>query len=140
MLRSHMVQLESVAPELFEKVRSTVFRAWDKPTIVSDFVMRWALANAQARLREYSHLYVSAGAGEKDELSCVLAELVQVIGGIDFFCINDTTDNSLAHDPRLHQIRRALDAMFPKASPFEQRQAFAPEQTRTDADQLMSVA
>lgn len=143
MLRSRMVLLEQLAPELFERVRSTVFRLWDKPTIVSDFVMRWALANAQTRIREHSHLYVSAGAGDTYALAKVLAELVGAVGSIDFFCINDTTDNSLAHDPQLRQIRQALDAVFPQASPFEQRQTLAVGLVCTpcaNADQLMSVA
>lgn len=143
MLRSRMEQLERVAPELFERVRSTVFRVWDKPTIVSDFVMRWALANSHARIREHSHLYVSAGAGNPLELDKALADLVGAVGSIDFFCINDTTDNSLPHDPRLRQIRQALDAVFPQASPFEQPHALSPELVCTpcaNADQLMSVA
>ena len=45
MRRSLLLELEGVAPELFAAVRSTVFRSWDKPTIVSDFVLRWALAH-----------------------------------------------------------------------------------------------
>lgn len=143
MLRSRMARLERVAPELFDKVRSTVFRVWDKPTIVSDFVMRWALANAQARIREHSHLYVSAGAGDMHALDKELTELVAAVGRIDFFCINDTTDNSLAHDPRLRQIRQALDAVFPLASPFEQPHVPAPELACTptaNVDLLMSLA
>ena len=143
MLRSRMARLEDVAPELFEKVRSTVFRVWDKPTIVSDFVMRWALANAQARICEHSHVYVSVGAGDTQALDKVLAELVNAVGSIDFFCVNDTTDNSLAHDPRLRQIRQALDTVLPEASPFERRQALPPKlagKPCANADQLMSAA
>jgi hypothetical protein len=143
MLRSRMEHLEGVAPELFEKVRSTIFRAWDKPTIVSDFVMRWALANGQARIREHSHLYVSAGAADTQALGAVLVELAEAVGQIDFFCINDTTDDSLAHDPRLRQIRQALDKLFPEASPFEKRNAVGPglvSLPSANADRLMSVA
>jgi hypothetical protein len=142
MLRSRMAQLEQLAPELFERVRSTVFRVWDKPTIVSDFVMRWALANNQARVCEHSHLYVAAGAGDSHALAEVLAELVEAVGGIDFFCINDTTDNSLSHDPRLLQIRQALDTVFAQASPFERSQSPVLElgTACANADQLMSVA
>ena len=143
MLRSRMYHLERIAPELFEKVRSTVFRVWDKPTIVSDFVMRWALANQQTRIREHSHLYVSAGAADSQALNLVLAELVVAVGQIDFFCINDTTDNSVAQDPRLHQIRQALDSMFPQASPFEQKRRAVLDEASglsANADQLMSVA
>ena len=42
MLKSVMMEIERDAPELFERVRSTVFRTWNKPTIISDFVLRWA--------------------------------------------------------------------------------------------------
>ena len=143
MMRSRMLHLERIAPELFEKVRSTTFRMWDKPTIVSDFVMRWALANQQARIREHSHLYVSAGTGEPQALGQVLDELAAAVGKVDFFCINDTTDDSLSHDPRLRQIRQALDGMFPLPSPFEKNQPAGPDVARTlsaNADQLMSVA
>lgn len=143
MLRSRMMRLEREAPELFERVRSTVFRAWDKPTIVSDFVMRWALANAQARVCEHSHLYVSAGSLDANALNAVLAQLVSAIGRLDFFCINDTTDNALAHDPRLRQIKQALETAFPQASQFERCQPvrLAPAGALcANADQLMSVA
>jgi hypothetical protein len=137
MLRSRMMCLERLAPELFDRVRSTVFRVWDKPTIVSDFVIRWALANAQARLCQHSHLYVSAGAGDAATLDEVLTKLVNAVGTIDFFCINDTTDNALEHDPRLRKIRQALDTVFPQASPFERQHAFT---LSANTDQLMSVA
>ena len=59
LLKSLMYQLEREAAGLFEAVRSTVFRNWATPTIVSDFVLRWALAHGVARLRDYSHLYVT---------------------------------------------------------------------------------
>ena len=137
MLRSRMMRLERLAPELFETVRSTVFRAWDKPTIVSDFVIRWALANAQAKLCEHSHLYVSAGAGDAATLDEVLTKLVNAVGNVDFFCINDTTDNALEHDPRLRKIRQALDSILPEASPFERLHASS---LHANTDQLMSLA
>ncbi len=142
MLRSRMTQLETIAPELFEQVRSTLFRVWDKPTIVSDFVMRWALANGQARVCEHSHLYVAAGAGDTHALSKVLTALVEAVGNIDFFCINDTTDNSMAHDPRLLQIRQALDILFPLASSFERSPSPLADKCSksANADQLMSAA
>ncbi len=135
MLRSQMVKLESIAPELFAKVRSTVFRVWDKPTIVSDFVMRWALANGQACIREHSHIYVSTGA-DTQTLNTVLTELINAVGALDFFCINDTTDNSLGHGPQLRRIREALNDVFPLASRFERHALMQ----SANADQLMSVA
>ena len=61
MLKSVMMEIEQDAPELFERVRSTVFRTWNKPTIISDFVLRWALANGRATLHDYSHIYLSTG-------------------------------------------------------------------------------
>jgi len=101
------------------------------------------LANSQARIREHSHLYVSTGAADTLALDKVLAKLVEAVGTIDFFCINDTTDNSLPHDPRLRQIRQTLDSVLPIASPFEQRHTLSPALAETlsaNSDQLMSVA
>ena len=81
MLRSVLFALEELAPELFVRLRSTVFRTWDKPTIVSDFVIRWALAHGIARMRDYSHLYLSTGDAD---IGAQLDRLVSVAEGIDF--------------------------------------------------------
>jgi Stealth protein CR2, conserved region 2/Stealth protein CR1, conserved region 1/Stealth protein CR4, conserved region 4 len=120
MRKSLLCELESLAPDMFSRVRSTVFRTWDKPTIVSDFVLRWALASGCARIRDYAHLYVSSGASEQ---SAVLESLVNLIGKVEFFCINDTTDDAYPHDPRLLEVRGALQRMFPAPSSFERKVA-----------------
>jgi hypothetical protein len=39
---------------------------------------------------------------------------------LDFFCINDTTDDAQHDDPRLRHVQSVLQAMLPKASTFEQ--------------------
>lgn len=140
MLKSRLRKLEALAPELFESVRSTVFRAWDKPTIVSDFVMRWALANGEAQVCQHSHVYLSTGDGAVGELADLddqLDALMQAVGHLDFFCINDTTDDALAHDPRLGRVREALQKIFPEPSAFE-RQTPADRRIGT-ASQVMSV-
>ena len=143
MLRSRMVLLELQAPELFERVRSTVFRTWDKPTIVSDFALRWALANGQAKVREHSHLYVSTGEGDLQALDETLEALRDTVGQLDFFCINDTTDNAHQHDPRLEKVRNVLLALFPCPSQMEH---ITPEMHRPALnhvqadDQVMSAA
>ena len=118
MVKSMLLALESEAADLFATVRSTVFRAWDKPTIVSDFVMRWALENARATLRDFSHHYVSTGDANIAEQ---LRNLVAAQGQLDFFCINDTTDNADNQDPRLAMVQAALQTMFPQASQYEKR-------------------
>ena len=116
MLRSLLYELEAQAPDMFSRVRSTTFRAWDKPTIVSDFVLRWALAHGVAKVRAYTHLHVSTGdAGE----SALLDQLAASQGGLDFFCINDTTDDADRFDLRLTRVRTALQSMFPVPSRFE---------------------
>ncbi len=120
MLKSLLFDLETQAPELFASVRSTVFRAWNKPCIVSDFVMRWALAQGLARPREYAHVYVSTG--EADQ-AAQLDNLVDSIGAVAFFCINDTTDDALPHDPRLMEVRQVLQHMFSYASSFERKES-----------------
>ena len=116
MLKSMLFALETEAADLFESVRSTVFRTWDKPTIVSDFVMRWALANGQATLRDYSHLYLSTG---DVQTAAQLKLLLAAEGLLDFFCINDTTDDADNLDPRLTMVQKTLQTMFPKASKYE---------------------
>jgi Stealth protein CR2, conserved region 2 len=116
MCKSLVQGLEHLAPEMFSRVRTTVFRTWDKPTIVSDFVLRWALASGAAKLRDYSHLYVPTG--DTDQ-AAVLERLVALTGKLHFFCVNDTTDDAYPHDPRLTEVREALQRMFPQASCFE---------------------
>ena len=94
-----------------------MFRSWDKPTIVSDFVLRWALAHGLARLRTYRHGHVSTGdADQEAQLQALAAEF----GALDFFCINDTTDDAQHDDPRLLNVQMVLQAVLPQASAFEQ--------------------
>lgn len=117
LLKSLLYQLEHEAADLFERVRATVFRNWATPTIVSDFVLRWALAHGVAKIRDYSHLYVTTGdADQAEQLQALLASN----GALDFFCVNDTTDDAHASDPRLVNARTTLQAMFPALSPMEQ--------------------
>lgn len=116
MLKSILWELEEIAPELFAAVRSTVFRSWDKPTIVSDFVLRWALAHGIASIRPYRHRYISTGeVDQQKQLQALVAEF----GELEFFCINDTTDDAQTHDPRLINVLTALQSMLPLPSPFE---------------------
>ena len=116
MLKSMLAALETEAADLFETVRTTVFRAWNKPTIVSDFVLRWALANGRATLRDYSHIYLSTG---DIKSNAGLESFVAANGQLDFFCINDTTDEADNLDPRLAMVQAALQTMFPTASRYE---------------------
>ena len=116
MLRSVLFELENAAADMFTQVRSTVFRTWLKPTIVSDLVLRWSLAHGLAKIRDYSHLYVSSGDTSK---ASQLEALVASAGKLDFFCVNDTTDDAQPHDPRLARVRQALQQMFVQPSRFE---------------------
>jgi hypothetical protein len=118
--KSLLYMLECEAPEMFATVRSTVFRSWDKPAIVSDFVLRWALAHGLAHLRKYSHAHLSTG--DKDS-QAQLVQLEAAVGSVDFFCLNDTTDNATAQDPRLARVRQSLQRMFPTPSVFERTAA-----------------
>jgi hypothetical protein len=127
MLKSLLFRLEDEAPELFVRVRSSVFRRWDNPTLVSDFVLRWALAHGIAKIRDYAHLYLATGDADPSE---PLAALVAGNGQLDFFCVNDTTDDAHGLDPRLAQVKAALERLFPQASPFEQQHLGAAHSTR----------
>jgi len=116
MLKSMMLEIERDAPELFERVRSTVFRTWDKPTIISDFVLRWALAHGFAKTMDHSHLYIATGQTFETQS---FKHLKKLFGRLDFFCINDTTDDAKDGDPRLVQMHRILSALLPDASHSE---------------------
>lgn len=116
MLKSVLFELEEEAGDLFELVRSTVFRHWDRPAIVSDFVLRWMLAHGLARIKNYSHSYVSTG---MDNHQQELKQLCSSFGELEFFCINDTTDNAHYDDPRLKRTREILEVLLAKPSNFE---------------------
>jgi Stealth protein CR2, conserved region 2/Stealth protein CR1, conserved region 1/Stealth protein CR4, conserved region 4 len=116
MLKSILMALEDEAADLFARVRSTVFRSWDKPTIVSDFVLRWSLAHGVAQIKDHSHLYVATGDAR---VSSALAQLTAQFGQLDFFCINDTTDDAMPDDPRLTQVRHTLEQLLPTPSAHE---------------------
>ena len=120
MRKSMLFELEALAPELFSKVRSTVFRAWDKPTIVSDFVMRWALAHGRARMRDYAHVYVATGEAPQ---ASGMNRVIRGFGDLHFFCLNDTLDNAPADDIRLHYVKEALQGLFDTASRYERSDA-----------------
>ena len=133
LLKSLLVQLEHEAADLFERVRSTVFRNWTAPTIVSDFVLRWALAHGLAKIRDYSHLYVMTGdANQAEQLQSLLASN----GALDFFCVNDTTDDAHASDARLVNAKTTLQIMFPEPSPMERG---AVDHTLVDSPMLQRV-
>jgi Stealth protein CR2, conserved region 2/Stealth protein CR1, conserved region 1/Stealth protein CR4, conserved region 4 len=126
MLRSVMYAIENeVAPELFSKVRSTVFRNWSSPPIVSDFVLRWALATGRGQIRDYRSAYVCTGDPDASEQ---LQRLVLSKGSLDFFCINDTTDDAIDSDPRLARAHDTLSQLFSRPSCFE----WSSGQLRTD--------
>ena len=126
MLKSVLVTLEDIAPELFESVRSTVFRNWEHPTLVSDFVLRWSLQHGFAKVKEYRFDHVSTGAPDATER---LQNISKRLGTLDFFCVNDTTDDARTDDLRLRAVRSALAAMFPTPSAFE-RSWFSGQQRR----------
>jgi hypothetical protein len=116
MLKSVLVEIERDAPELFAQVRSTVFRTWNKPTIISDFVLRWALAHGFAKLIDHSHLYIATGDAQEAHS---LETLKSLFGRLHFFCINDTTDDADDGDPRLLEVRQTLNALLPHPSDAE---------------------
>jgi hypothetical protein len=120
MRKSMLFALEALAPELFSRVRSTVFRAWDKPTIVSDFVMRWALAHGCAKMRDYAHVYVSTG--EAPHASGI-DRVIHGFGDLHFFCLNDTLDNAPADDIRMRALKETLQGLFGSESRYERGHA-----------------
>ncbi|MBE0475460.1 MAG: hypothetical protein IBX54_14955 [Rhodoferax sp.] len=73
-------------------------------------------ACALATVRDYAHVHVSSG----DLHDCHgLDQLQAQFGALDFFCINDTTDDAYTSDPRLSQVRAVLARLLPDPSRFE---------------------
>jgi hypothetical protein len=68
MLKSLMLEIERDAPDLFELVRSTVFR--------------WALAHGFAKTIDHSHLYIATGQSLETQS---LKHLKKLFGMLDFF-------------------------------------------------------
>lgn len=116
MLKHVLMELEKEAPELFEQVRQTVFRDWQRPPIVPDLVPRWMLHRGLAHLKELDYRYVCSGDADAEQQ---FNSLIESFGKLAFFCINDTSDNADSADPQLTRISASLEQLLPFASRFE---------------------
>ena len=116
MRRSLTVELEEAAPTLFSGVRSTSFRSWRFPSIISDLVPRWMVHRGHAELEVFDSLYIPTGS---DEAADRFLELEQKFGSIPFFCLNDTCDDADENDPRLLRVKATLELLLPIPSMFE---------------------
>ena len=120
MLRSVMMELEEEAPELFEQVRQTVFRDWQRPPIVPDLVPRWMLHRGIAHLRDIDYRYICSGDADAAQQ---FENLLTSFGELAFFCINDTSDNADPKDPQLLRIGETLKLLLPSPSRYEKIEA-----------------
>ena len=115
-LKSALWELEERAPELFAAVRSTQFRSWRVPPIMSDLVLRWLICQGKASAHLNDVLHISSCA---DDAGAQLARLQQEFGQRAFFCINDTCDDCDNDDPRLQHVSQTLAQLLPQPSCFE---------------------
>lgn len=122
-LRSAMLELEHLAPGLFRDVRSTTFRSWRVPPLVSDLAPRWMMQAGLASCVTLDPLHLRTG---DDAAAVQFRELRSRFGRLPFFCINDTCDDAAADDPRLLQVASALEALLPMPSRFERQPAGVP--------------
>lgn len=116
MLKSAMCELEHIAPEVFQQVRSTVFRSWRVPPILPDLVPRWMVHVGYARQKTLDPLYISTG---EQRAAHQFDSLQARFGKLPFFCINDTCDDAPDNDLRLLRIARTLKKLLPEPSSFE---------------------
>lgn len=116
MLRSAMFELERVAADLFGQVRSTTFRSWRIPSIVSVLLPRWMSYVGLANKITLDPLHICTG---DDDAERLFTFLEANFGNLPFFCINDTCDNAPADDPRLLRAARVMESLLPLPSPFE---------------------
>ena len=120
MLKSATYALERMAPELFARLRSTVFRSWRVPAIVPDLLPRWMVHTGQAEQIVLESLYISTGDADA---GLQFDALQRQFGTLPFFCINDTCDEAPDDDPRLLRIAQTLEALLPVPSLFERGDA-----------------
>ncbi|WP_410500144.1 Stealth CR1 domain-containing protein [Chitinibacter sp. S2-10] len=116
LLKSVMAELESEAAELFAAVRSTTFRSWQIPPIISDLLLRWMICKGYATAHQQQALYISSCDTEAEQQ---FAALRSQFGALPFFCINDTCDDCPDHDPRLQAVEQVLQQLLPQPSRFE---------------------
>lgn len=119
MRKSVMFEIESEASALFSSVRSTAFRSWRFPSLLTDFVPRWMVHHGYARLEVFDSVYVSTGSPEAAE---ELAQVAATFGSLPFFCLNDTCDEADVDDERLVRVRETLEHILPLPSSFERRE------------------
>lgn len=117
MRKSLMLELESLAPELFKNTRSTTFRSWRVPALIPDLVPRWMVHMGHAEEEVLDPLYISTGDADAAEK---FAKLEAEFGTLPFFCINDTCDDADEDDPRLLMVSRTLQQLLPEPSSFEE--------------------
>ena len=116
MLKSAMLELEALAPQLFRQVRDTSFRSWRVPPIVPDLLPRWMVHVGYAQQRTLNPLHISTGT---PQAPLQFESLVEKFGHIPFFCINDTSDELPDDDPQLQRITSTLHKLLPQTSSFE---------------------
>ncbi len=116
MLRTTTLEMERAAPELFAQLRSTVFRSWRIPPIVSDLIPRWMVHLGLAERVELEPLYILTG---EPEAAAQFEDLTRRFGSLEFFCLNDTCDDALPNDPRLARVTETLQRLLPNPSRYE---------------------
>lgn len=117
LLKSALHELEELAPEMFAQVRSSPFRNWRNPPIISDLLLRWMAHTGLAR-REVAPeaLYIATG---DEDAPLQFARLRARFESLPYFCINDTCDDAAPDDIRLTRIARVLPELLPEPSRFE---------------------
>lgn len=116
MRKSVMFELEQLAPQWFEQVRSTVFRSWRIPPIVSDLAPRWMVHVGYAEQQILNPLTINTC---EPQAAQQFDRLLENFGELPFFCINDTCDEADDSDPRLVRIADTLKKLLPAPSSFE---------------------
>jgi hypothetical protein len=132
-LRSAMYELERRAGALFREVRSTRFRSWRVPPIVSDLAPRWMVKTGAARSITLDPLYISTG---DDAAQAQFSELRSSFGELPFFCINDTCDDASGCDQRLLRVASVLQDLLPTPSRFERRSTHSSSESVVRDDAL----
>lgn len=121
LLRSALQEFEELAPEVFAHVRSSRFRSWRNPPVISDLLLRWMVHAGRAkRVTAPGALYIETG---RADTPLGFARLRARFGSVPYFCINDTCDDAGPDDARLLYAAQALTELLPAPSRYERPQA-----------------
>lgn len=102
-------------PNIYELCQQEIFRESHIPSLLSDSYYRWLeLKNLGLKKKLHSKYYQTKTTIQEQKI----LELVKDFSNLNYFCINDTSDND-DNDYNFIILKEILEYLFPKKSRYE---------------------